>query len=136
MICFDTTYFLDWITDHSRIVTVTKKLERKTRLVTTTYNVFEAFLGAHLMESKLASEKIIDKLERALVPVMVLPFEAEDAKRAAEILGILKKKGKIVGADAMTAAVALNKGCSGIVTRNRARFKEIEKVTGLKLVEY
>ncbi len=136
MICLDTTYLSDWISDPSRIVTITKELERRTRLSTTTYNVFEAFLAANLMESKPASDKAIDKLERALVPIAVLPFEVEDAKRAAEILGTLKKKGKIVGADAITAATALNKGCDGIVSRNRAHFKEIEKVTGLKLVEY
>ncbi|MCK5292344.1 MAG: type II toxin-antitoxin system VapC family toxin [Thermoplasmata archaeon] len=136
MICLDTTYLWDWIADPSRIVTITKELEGKEVLATTSHNVFEAFLGAFAVENKTLSARMIDKLERFLVPVHVLPFDSEDAAKAGEILAKLKKKGKAVGIDAITAAIALNSGCSGIVSRNRAHFKDIEKVTGLKLVEY
>ncbi|MFQ5884876.1 MAG: type II toxin-antitoxin system VapC family toxin [Thermoplasmata archaeon] len=136
MICLDTTYLLDWIADPSRIVTITKELERKETLATTSHNVFEAFLGAYAVENKTISARMIDKLERALVPIHVLSFDSEDANKAAEILAALKKKGKTVGIDAITAAVALNNGCSGVVTRNVSHFDEIQKVTGLELIEY
>lgn len=136
MICLDTTYLWDWIADPSRIVTITKELEGKEILATTSHNVFEAFLGAFAVDNKTLGARMIDKLERALVPVHVLPFDSEDAVKAGEILAKLKKKGKAIGIDAITAAIAINNGCSGVVSRNRAHFKDIEKVTGLKLVEY
>ena len=136
MICLDTTYLWDWITDPSRIVTITKELERKETLATTSHNVFEAFLGAFAVDNKTLSARMIDKLERFLVPVHVLSFDSEDAVKAGEILAKLKKKGKAVGMDAITAAIALNSGCSGVVSRNVIHFEEIERVSGLKLVEY
>ncbi len=136
MKCLDTTYFIDLIRDPDSIVEITKRLEKRGTLATTTYNVFEAFFGAYAVKKKTAGKKIIDKLQRALEPIQILPFDLEDAIKAAEIGGSLKKKGKIVGADAITAAIALNKGCDGIVSRNKAHFEVIEKATGLKLVEY
>lgn len=136
MKCLDTTYFIDLIRDPDSIVEITKRLEKRGTLATTTYNVFEAFFGAYAVKKKTAGKKIIDKLQRALEPIQILPFDLEDAIKAAKIGGSLKKKGKIVGADAITAAIALNKGCDGIVSRNKAHFEIIEKATGLKLVEY
>lgn len=136
MKCLDTTCLIDSIRDPDSITKITRKLERKETLATTTYNVFEAFFGAYTVKSTSAKNKIIDKLERFLEPIQILPFDLHDAKKAAEIGGTLKKKGKTVGADAITAATALNKGCDGIVSRNRSHFKEIEKVTGLKFIEY
>lgn len=136
MICLDTTYLWDWIADPSRIVTITKELERKETLATTSHNVFEAFLGAFAVDNKTLSARMIDKLERALVPIHVLSFNSEDAMKAGDVLASLKKKGKAVGIDAITAVIALNKGCSGVVSRNTIHFKEIEKATGLKLIEY
>jgi predicted nucleic acid-binding protein len=136
VICLDTTYLWDWINDPSKIVTITKEFESKETLVTTSHNVFEAFLGAFAVDNKTLRARIIDKLKRALVPIHVLSFNSEDAVKAGEILAKLKKTGKAVGIDAITAAIALNNGCSGVVSRNTAHFKDIQKVTGLKLVEY
>lgn len=136
MKCLDTTYLVDLIRDPKGIARTTRELERTDTLATTLYNVFEAYSGAHAIRNRSTSRKIIDKLERVLVPIQVLPFDLEDAIKAAEIGGSLKKKGKIVGADAITAAIALNKGCDGIVSRNKAHFRFIQKATGLKLVEY
>ena len=136
MKCLDTTYLIDSIRDPDSIIDFTRELEKKETLTTTTYNVFEVYFGAHTVKSTSAKNKIIDKLGRFLEPIQILPFGLSDAIKAAEIGGTLKKKGKIVGADAITAAVAINNGCNGVVSRNRAHFKDIEKVTGLKLVEY
>ncbi len=136
MKCLDTTYLIELIRDPESIAKITRELERRDALATTLYNVFEAFSGAYVIRNRSAGRKIIDKLERALVPIQILPFDLEDATKAAEICGTLKRKGKIVGPDAITAAIALNKGCDGIVSRNKAHFEVIEKATGLKLVEY
>jgi predicted nucleic acid-binding protein len=136
MKCLDTTYLIDSIRDPDSIIDFTRKLEKKETLATTTYNVFEVYFGAHAVKSASAKNKIVDKLGRFLEPIQIIPFDLSDAIRAAEIGGTLKKKGKIVGADAITAAIALNSGCNSVVSRNRTHFKEIEKVTGLKLVEY
>lgn len=136
MKCLDTTCLIDSIGDPDSVAEITRKLERKDTLATTTYNIFEAFFGAYAVKSASTKNKIIEKLEKFLEPIQILPFDLRDAIKAAEIGGTLRKKGKVVGADAITAAIALNKGCDGIVSRNRSHFMEIEKATGLKLVEY
>jgi predicted nucleic acid-binding protein len=136
MKCLDTTCLIDSIRDPDSVAEITRRLEKKDTLATTTYNVFEAFFGAYAVKSTSTRNKIIEKLEKFLEPVQILPFDLHDAIKAAEIGGTLRRKGVVVGADAITAAIALNKGCDGIVSRNRSHFKEIEKVTGLKLVEY
>lgn len=60
----------------------------------------------------------------------------DDAARAAEIGGELRRRGQEVGADAFTAAIALRGGCDGVVTRNVAHFRQIESLTGLAVVSY
>jgi len=59
-----------------------------------------------------------------------------DALKAAEIGGALLKKKKTVGADAITAAIAINNGCEAVVTRNKKHFEWIKDLTGLEVETY
>lgn len=135
MKCLDTTYFIDLIRNPSLIKEITINLEDET-LVTTVFNVYESFFGAYAVKSAEARAKIIDKLTKAFSRVEILDFTYKDSIRAAEIGGNLSKQGKYVGADAITAAIALNNGCNTIVTRNEEHFRWIGDLTSLKIMVY
>lgn len=67
--------------------------------------------------------------------IEILPFLEDDALRAAKVAGDLKRKGKFVGADAITAAIALNSDCA-VMTRNQSHFQWISEETGLEVILY
>ncbi|MBU2617838.1 MAG: hypothetical protein KKI07_04095, partial [Euryarchaeota archaeon] len=66
----------------------------------------------------------------------VLEFRYVDALKASEIGGTLLKNGNMVGADAITAAIAINNGCEAVVTRNKQHFEWIRDLTGLEVETY
>lgn len=104
-------------------------------LCTTTFNVFEAHTGSYSLKDKKMRKKAVEKLNKVLKRIEILPFLEEDALRAADIVGNLRRRGKFVGADAIIAAIALNNGCV-LVTRNRDHFRWIKEETGLGVVFY
>lgn len=134
MFCLDTTYFIDLIRNPKMINIITKKIEDEP-LFTTTFNLFEAQVGSYSIRDEELRNKAINKLSKAFDRIEILPFLKRDALRAAEITGTLRRKGKIVGADVITAAVALNSGCT-VVTRNRDHFQWISEETGLEIIFY
>lgn len=113
---------------------ITKKIENEP-VFTTTFNLFETQMGSYSIKNEEFRNKAIKKLNKAVDRMEVLPFLKGDALKAAEIAGILKRKGKIVGAGVITAAVALNNGCT-VVTRNYNHFQWISEETGLKVAFY
>ena len=131
MKCIDTTYFVDLIRRPSAIRTITQKLDE-----TTVFNVYEALFGAYAIQDEEKRKKVKDKLEKAISRMKVLDFEYTDAVKAAELGGTLAHKGKHVGADAIIAAIAINKGCDAVVTRNEEHFRWIEEISGLKAEIY
>jgi len=136
MICLDTTYFIDMIRNPSAIAEITKKIDERGRAATTVFNVFEAYIGSFGVKDKEREEKIKDKLNKAFRRLEILDFAYNDAIKAAEIGGTLLKTGRGIGADAITAAIAVNNGCSAIVTKNVVHFKAIKQITGLDIIEY
>ena len=78
---------------------------------TTVFNVYEALFGAYAIKDEEKREKAKDKLKKAISRMKVLDFDYTDAVKAAELGGTLAHKGKHVGADAIIAAIAINKGC-------------------------
>ncbi len=113
---------------------ITKKIGNEP-LFTTTVNLFEAQMGSYSIRDEKLRNKAIDKLNKTFERIEVLPFLKGDALKAAEIAGILRRRGKAVGVDVITAAVALNNGCA-VVTRNRNHFQWISEETGLEIVFY
>ncbi|KYK35415.1 MAG: type II toxin-antitoxin system VapC family toxin [Theionarchaea archaeon] len=134
MFCLDTTYFVDLIRNSKMIKPITKKIGNEP-LFTTTFNLFEAQIGSYSIKNEELRNKAIDKLNKTFDRIEVLPFLKGDALKAAEIASILRRRGKVVGADVITAAIALNNGCT-VVTRNRDHFQWISEETGLEVVFY
>ena len=102
---------------------------------TTTFNVFEVQIGTYSIRDEKMRKKSFDKLNKVFKRINILPFLENDALKAAEIAGNLRREGRIVGADAIIAAVAFNNGCV-VVTRNRSHFQWIKEETGLNVVFY
>lgn len=136
MKCLDTTYLIDLIRNPSALKEITERIDQEERVAITVFNIFEAYLGAFAIEDKEKAEKIKDKLDKAVNRIEILEFSYKDAIRASQIAGSLLKDGKEVGADAITAAIALNNGYNEIVTRNKKYFELIGEVTGLKVEVY
>lgn len=135
MKCLDTTYFVDLIRKPSAIRNITTRLDEEGRCATTVFNVYEALFGSYAVDDA-KGEKIRDKISKAANRLEVLEFRYVDALKASEIGGALLKKKKRVGADAITAAIAINNGCEAIVTRNKKHFGWIKDLTGLEVVTY
>lgn len=136
MRCLDTTYFIDLIRAPDRVRDITTEIDKESRPCTTAFNVYEALYGAFVLKDKVKKRKMLDKLEKAMARVTVLPIDHRDAVKAAAIGGELKIDGREVGADALTAACALNNGCESLVTRNGKHFKWISDSTGLRVDVY
>jgi predicted nucleic acid-binding protein len=136
MKCIDSTYFIDLIRRPSAIRAITQRLDAEGVHATTVFNVYEALFGVYAIKGEKKREKAKDKLKKAIGRMEVLDFDYTDAVRAAELGGTLAHKGKHVGADAIIAAIALNKGCEAVVTRNEEHFRWIEEISGLNVEEY
>jgi predicted nucleic acid-binding protein len=134
MFCLDTTYFVDLIRNPGAIERVTQQIENDI-VCTTTFTVFEVQVGSYSVKDERMRKKSFEKLNNVFKRIDILPFLENDALKAAEIAGYLRRKGRIMGADAIIAAVALNNGCV-LVTRNRSHFQWIKEETGLNVVFY
>lgn len=135
MKCLDTTYFIDLIRRPSAIRDITMKLDEEDRCATTVFNVYEALFGSYAID-EAKGENIREKISKAANRLEVLEFRYVDALKASEIDGTLLRKGKKVGADAITAAIAINNGCEAVVTRNKKHFGWIKDLTGLEVETY
>jgi len=135
MKCLDTTYFVDLIRKPSAIRDITTRLDGEDRCATTVFNVYEALFGSYAVDDA-KGEKIREKISKAASRLEVLEFRYVDVLKAAEIGGALLKKKKTVGADAITAAIAINNGCEAVVTRNKKYFGWIKDLTGLEVETY
>jgi len=135
--CLDTTFLVDIVEDPGETTAIASNLESRGEvLATTVFNVYEALLGVHSLRDPGHRAKLLDQYAKAISRLVVLPVSFEDAAKAAEIGGHLRRQGQEVGADSLTAAIALRAGCDGVVTRNRSHFEQIRKLTGLAVVPY
>ncbi|TLZ52865.1 MAG: type II toxin-antitoxin system VapC family toxin [Methanobacteriota archaeon] len=137
MKCVDTTFLIDIVEHPDETKAVVERLEREHEsLATTTFNAYEALLGVHSVRDGAQRTKLLDLYSRVLSRLVVLPLSLEDAAKAAELGGELRRRGQDIGADSLTAATALRGGCDGIVTRNVTHFRRLEAVTGLSVIAY
>ena len=135
MKCLDTTYFIDLIRRPDKLKQITKKLDSEGIHATTTINVYESLFGAFAIKSD-KSDKMVKKLFSAFNKLQILEFNYKDAVLASEIGGKLKLQGKIIGIDAIIAAISINNGCEAIVTRNKEHFDWINNIKNLKVEPY
>ena len=137
MKCLDTTLLIDIVEHPKEAKQIVERFEQEREtLATTTFNAYEALLGAHSVRDGGHRTKLLDLYSRVLSRLVLLPLSLEDAAKAAELGGELRRQGRDVGADALTAAIALRGGCDGVVTRNVDHFRRIEGIAGLAVVPY
>ncbi len=137
MKCLDTTFLVDLVQAPHRVETLVKAFDESSEiLATTVLNLYEVLVGAYSVKDRRKGAKIEDKVEKATARMEVLPFRDVDARRGARIAGELRRRGIQVGVDALVAAIAINHGCDGVVTRNVDHFRAIERQTGLEVITY
>ena len=137
MKCLDTTFLIDIVEHPEDAKRIAEDLERGGEvLATTAFNAYEALLGVHSVRDRRARAKLLDLYAKAFSRLTVLPMSLEDASKAAELGGELRRKGLEVGADTLTVAIALRGGCDGVVTRNVAHFERIRELTGMDVIRY
>jgi len=137
MKCLDTTFLIDIVEEPEATGSVARELESRGELLATTvFNAYEALLGVQSIRDGRMRSKLLDQYAKALSRLVVLPLSLDDAVRAAELGGELRRKGRDVGADCITAAVALRNGCDAVVTRNADHFERIRELTGLAVIRY
>jgi predicted nucleic acid-binding protein len=135
--CLDTTLLIDIVEHPEDAREVVERFEQgHETLATTTFNAYEALLGVHSLPDGGQRTKLLDLYSRVLSRLVVLPLSLEDAAKAAELGGELRRRGQDVGADVLTAAIALRSGCDGVVTRNVDHFRRIAKIRELAVVPY
>ncbi len=137
MKCLDTTFLIDIVESPEEVRAISEELERRGEvLATTAFNVYEALLGVHSIRDRSQRTKLLDLYARVFARLVVLPVSLEDASKAAELGGELRRRGHDVGADSLTAAIAMRSGSDGVVTRNAAHFERLTELTGLEVVPY
>ena len=137
MKCLDSTFLIDVVEDPSETRGVAERLEQGGEtLATTVFNAYEVLTGVQSIRDSGQRARLLDHYAKVFARMTVLPLTFADAAKAAEIGGELRRKGVEVGADSLTAAVALRNGCDAVVTRNVSHFDRIRSVTGLAVVTY
>ena len=98
MKCLDTTLLIDIVEHPEEATEVVERLEREHEtLATTTFNAYEALLGVHSVRDGGQRAKLLDLYSRVLSRLLVLPLTLEDAAKAAELGGELRRRGQDVG---------------------------------------
>jgi len=127
----DTTFLIDLLKQAPGVDAKALLLQKEGELFTTEINVYEVFYGVY------AGDDVADDLEivrRLIDAFTVLPLARRASLKAAEIAGVLHKRGQNIGdSDILTAGIALANGISTIVTRNIRHF---ERVPGLTVESY
>ena len=130
MICLDSDCVIDYLNGRKEAVDIVGKY--KEEIVATEITVFEVFYGIHARKDFSEEEEVI--AEEFFNSIYVFPFDNGCGEKSAKILARLKKEGKLIEQnDCFIAAIVLNKGIDGIITRNKEHFS---KIKGLKVIGY
>ena len=130
MICLDSDVIIDFLKGKLQALDAIK--HARSHFVTTEVNRFEVMFGIHRRRIQGAEE--LNVATRFFDSLEVLPFGPGCADLAADVLGKLHKKGKMInGNDALIAASAMNHGCSRILTGN---VKHFSRIPGLQVETY
>ncbi|MDD5308048.1 MAG: type II toxin-antitoxin system VapC family toxin [Deltaproteobacteria bacterium] len=123
MIVADTDVLIDFLRGEGpHVKRVALELEHG--LATTVVTAFELWSGS---VGSSRREKAVGTLLEAMT---VLPLEAEDARRAADVRRHLEREGRSIGmADSLIAGICVRRRAV-LITRNRSHF---ERVPELKL---
>lgn len=130
MIGIDTSAIIDLFKSEKPLINLLKDIDNK--LVSTIINYQEIMFGLDLSNIKHEIEK--DYYESLFEDIKLVFLTKQASQRASEILGNLKKKGKMIDDfDCMIAGILLSNGVDKIITKNAKHF---ENIKGLKVISY
>jgi tRNA(fMet)-specific endonuclease VapC len=125
LIVFDSDVLIDALQGRPAERSRVERAIRDESFATTTVGVFELIQGAVAPPDR-------ERVETLLAAAVVLPIEADDARRAADVNRELRRTdGALPAADALVAGVCLARGLA-LATRNRRHF---DRVPGLRIAE-
>jgi predicted nucleic acid-binding protein len=130
--CLDTTFLADLLRRNSDAESkLSNFVKQNISLTTTIINSVELFYGAYKL-GNFQEEK--HRIKRFLQMFAILEMDEQGAEKFGEIMNFLDKKGqKVADRDVLIAAIAISKGETTIVTRNR---KDFERIPGLFVETY
>ncbi len=130
MAVLDTSFLIDILHNQPTAVQQLTELEQTEKdLFITAPTVMELWEGALLCN---LPQKEKNKIEALLSSLSELPFDTTSAKRAAEILVYLTKKGQIIETeDIMIAGIAMASG-EKVVTKD----EHFTRILGLRVLKY
>src|SRR3989338_1164687 len=124
----DSTFLIDAIRGKKE---ANKILDTEKDLITTQMNIYEVVRGLFL--EGISASKFHDTIE-VFESVRVLQFDEDAMIKSAEISAELIKEGKCLeDSDCIIAGIALSKGISIIITKNKDHFSRIK---GIKVETY
>lgn len=121
----DTTFLVDLI--RGKPETKAYLSSAREVFLTTQINLYEVMVGMFLQN--VASSTFL-QVQELFENIRVLPLDDSGIIKSAEICASLIKRGEIIDdADCLTAGIALSKGITTIVTKNRKHFQRIRGIT-------
>ena len=124
----DTTFIIDLLRGNKQAVEKAIELETEDKVVTTEISVFEIYYGIYRKKG-IKIKTHIEKLNKLLDKLEVLPITRKCSIKAAQIAGELGKSGLEIGShDCLIAGTILANGCNVIITDNVEHFKRIKEL--------
>jgi len=131
MYLLDTSYLIDLIRGRPEAVKIARKIdEEKAYVAISVVTMHEYLLGVFLSywNEKEKLKKMLERAEVELARFDIIPYTTEIAKRVAEILAYLSKKGEALSlSDVIIAATAITYRLK-LVTRDVRHFSRIPKL--------
>lgn len=134
MIFLDTTILIDFLNDVQEAADKITSLG-STPVFTSRLNIFEVLVGLFsLKRSEKFMQEHFMKFAALSNRIHIIELDNQSALKAAEIAGILNKKGTPIDSiDCLVAGIAISNGITTILTRNKKHFENID---GIKVEVY
>ena len=134
MIFLDTTILIDFLNGVTEAVDKVISLGG-TPVFTSRLNIFEVLVGLFSIKR---SEKFIQdhfmKFAALSNRIQILELDSRSTLKAAEIAGVLNKRGTPIDSiDCIAAGIAISNGINTMLTRNKKHFENID---GIKVEAY
>ena len=124
MRCLDSDILVGILRNNEDAIKMSHKIDEEGGAFTTSINAFEILAGARLS----LKQKNIDEAKKLLAKLGILNFDEKSADKASQLLGELKKSGKIIDfKDIFIASISIENGCK-LVTRNIKDFSKIKEI--------
>lgn len=124
MRCLDSDILVGILRNNEDAIKMSHKIDEEGSAFTTSINAFEILVGARLS----LKQKNIDEAKKLLAKLGILNFDEKSADKASQLLGELKKSGKLIDfKDIFIASISIENGCK-LITRNIKDFSKIKEV--------